>query len=487
MDALLSVQVRGVRAGVGEEHCTGGKAAEWPEAIYDVRRMYIRGSHPYRPTTITDGSTLNLCCSRNMSEQAQTTSSPLNGQVASAKPARAGSAGQDKATTAAATASASPPPLSFDALSETVHVYRPPSGSRSLMPQAERQAGNGVLAPLRTRSPATMPRVVLVMGWMNAPLRIVTKYAAPYALLFPTATIIVKLSQGVSFMRSRQAQLGALEKVADLVCEAEASNESRAALRRQVAQLEGSAGQAGLTMDVDVQNTLQRKAENGETVKDVSKTINEAQASKVGGMLIHSFSDGGAYNVSQLLRLLKDRDALTPLAHIMDSSPGKASPYSGSTAMTLTLANRPVIRLIVRVSIYLYLYCIYAFKALVGQKTWSRVMRDRLNSPAVWSWPNSPGREDKSASERLPPRLYLYSKSDALINYRAVEEHAQLAAKANGFDAPVQVQDLAAKNDEQPKPVVALQRWDNVPHCDIGRTDFQGYWKAVRTFLEAVL
>lgn len=377
-------------------------------------------------------------------------------------------------------ASAVPPPLTYTSISRTVHIFKPDVKAKTKL-----EAGSSkTLAPIRTRSPHTVPRVVLIMGWMNAPLRIVTKYAAPYALLFPTATIIVKLSQGVSFMRSRQSQLEALEKVADLVCEAEASNEARAALRQQVAELESNATQAGLTMDVDSQRTLSERAERGE---DESKKLQTDKAHS-GGMLIHSFSDGGAYNVSQLLRLLHNRKALTPLAHIMDSSPGKASPYSGSTAMSMSLAHRPWFRTIVRVSIYLYLYCIYAWRALLGQKTWSRVMRERLNSPDVWTWmPQADRSAASKATAKLPPRLYLYSKSDALIDYRAVEEHAQLAAKTVGLKAPLQLKELESKKDDRSSPIVALKRWDNVMHCDIGRSDFEGYWGSVRTFLEKAL
>lgn len=197
-------------------------------------------------------------------------------------------------------------------------------------------------------------------------------------------------------------------------------------------------------------------------------------------------SDGGAYNLSQLLRQLKGKATPVPLALVFDSSPGKASAYSGSTAFTMSLANRPWVRLIVRAAIYVYLKTIYSFKRLIGSQTWSEIMRQQLNSPRFWQTAGTPSKAQGS----LPPRFYLYSKTDALIDYRAVEAHAAEAAKVQGLVSPLQLQDLQdtiAKQRIEPSKIVALRRWDNVQHCDIGRADFSGYWTSVRKFLETVL
>lgn len=213
--------------------------------------------------------------------------------------------------------------------------------------------------------------------------------------------------------------------------------------------------------------------------------------------------------MSQLLKQVKGHDAPPALAHIMDSSPGRASPYSGSTAITLPLAKRPWVRAIVRSVLYIYLFVLYRFKSLMGIKTWSIALRARLNSPQDWTWTSTPmtlkgaGSSEKPAAAAaagavgsgsthpsLPPRCYLYSMSDALIDYRAVEDHAQEAARRQGQAQPEQVLDLPPRKGTAGDPqrqVVALRRWDGVQHCDIGRADFEGYWTAVRRFLETVL
>lgn len=372
-----------------------------------------------------------------------------------------------------------PPALDFERLSESLFLYRPPANN---FKRPFDISGNvkDVLQPIRPkRVSGQIPKVILIMGWMDAPFRIVTKYAAPYALLFPTATIIIKLSDGISFMRGRKAQSDSMAKVADLLCQAEASNEAKAALRQQSDELHQTANQAGLTLIEDYQDPSQNDDE-----KSQSKNIKKDPTT--GGMVIHNFSDGGSANLLQLLLQLRNKNAPQPLAHIMDCSPGKANPSSGSNAMTMPLAKRPLIRFIVRIGVYMYLYFFSIFKRLFRIKGWSEILRERLNTPAIWSWAQK--AESKNNKIKLPPRLYLYSKADKLIDYRAIEEHAALAAKSNKLKAPLQLQDyLAQDKEEQGSTIVVTKRWEQAAHCDIGRADFVGYWNSVRGFLERVL
>lgn len=383
-----------------------------------------------------------------------------------------------------------PPALDFERLSESLYLYKPPVNNFKrpfdVSGDAIGKSFNDVLQPIRPkRINGQIPRVILIMGWMDAPFRIVTKYAAPYALLFPTATIIIKLSDGISFMRGRKAQAESMGKVADLLCQAEASNEAKAALRQQSDELHQTANQAGLTLIEDYQDPSQ----NDEKVQ----SKNAKNVPQTGGMVIHNFSDGGSANLLQLLLQLRNKNAPQPLAHIIDSSPGKASPASGSNAMTMPLAKRPLIRFVVRVGVYMYLYFFSIFKRLFRIKGWSEIMRERLNTPTIWSWAQTAGIAHKRTN--LPPRLYLYSKADKLIDYRAIEEHAALAAKSSGLKAPLQLQDFldqdkdlqSSQKQEQGSAIVATKRWEQAAHCDIGRADFAGYWNSVRGFLEQVL
>lgn len=116
-------------------------------------------------------------------------------------------------------------------------------------------------------------------------------------------------------------------------------------------------------------------------------------------------------------------------------------------------------------------------------------MRYRLNSPRLWKYSESLSLQQgaRKGEQVFPPRLYLYSKADSLIEWTAVEEHAREAARKQGLPRPVQVGDLSASKGVKSDHIVALRRWEDAKHCDLGRADFEGYWTAVRTFLQTVL
>lgn len=196
-----------------------------------------------------------------------------------------------------------------------------------------------------------------------------------------------------------------------------------------------------------------------------------------------SVSDGGAQNLSILLELFGERKVPPVSAMIFDCSPGRATPSSGAFAFTVPLARRPIVRAVAQFFIYTGFTVLYAIRRLLGRKTWSQILRTKLNSANLWK--RQIPTIKKSA---FPPRLYLYSKADKLIDWRAVEEHAREAAKIQGLDSPLQVEKLSSsKSDHQNGKVVAVRRWENANHCDLGRADFDGYWTAVRSFLQAVL
>lgn len=168
--------------------------------------------------------------------------------------------------------------VEFVAISRSTHVYRPKKGVK----QAKKDASSSLLSPIKVIQRGVLPNAVVILGWMDAPMRIVSKYAAPYAKLFPQATIIVKLSSGQSFMAGKAAQEAALQGVIRELEDVQRSVEAKSQLQSQVADLEKSANQAGLRLDVDSQNQLQEKAQSGEQ-SDASSSA--AQAS---GILIHS-------------------------------------------------------------------------------------------------------------------------------------------------------------------------------------------------------
>lgn len=171
-------------------------------------------------------------------------------------------------------------PIEFVPLSNSVYVYRPEKGAKKS--KTSTASTPSVLKPINVKE---TPRAVVIMGWMDAPLRIVTKYAAPYAKLFPEATIVVELSTGKSFMMKREVRRKQLGKVTDVLEEVQASNEARSSLHQQVAELEKSSKQAGLRLDVDSQIKFSEEAKGEEGGKVVAKS---SESSSDGSIMIHS-------------------------------------------------------------------------------------------------------------------------------------------------------------------------------------------------------
>jgi hypothetical protein len=104
-------------------------------------------------------------------------------------------------------------PIPFTAQSRSVHLYRP-SKSKDVSDGIPASTAS-ILSPLSTSSPP--PAAVLIMGWMDAPLRIVSKYAAIYAKLFPDAPILIKLSSGKAFVAKKEVREAPLANVVEIL------------------------------------------------------------------------------------------------------------------------------------------------------------------------------------------------------------------------------------------------------------------------------
>lgn len=73
---------------------------------------------------------------------------------------------------------------------------------------------------------------------------------------------------------------------------------------------------------------------------------------------------------------------------------------------------------------------------------------------------NSPAYRDGQLWDRTVPRLYLYSKSDEVVGWQDVRDHAEEARKA-GYEA------------------VREEVFETAPHVGLPREDFGRYWGIV--------
>lgn len=223
------------------------------------------------------------------------------------------------------------------------------------------------------------------------------------------------------------------------------------------------------------------------------------------GFIIHSFSDGGAGNQSQFITKtnLKQSSIFPKLrAQIFDCSVGSTSPQSGSTAFSLPLLKKSKLLFYTFKSfLYVFLSMVLFIKRIIGRPTRSDILRKALNNIANYHslLKNSTSEihRNKLSQLKLPPRLYLYSKNDVLIDWRDVESHANDLAVDQGLTRPLLIEMEKRNKDEKEngkddekfaRGFLELRRWDTPNHCDIGRADFDGYWKGgVDQFLSKAL
>lgn len=396
------------------------------------------------------------------------------------------SASEISTTAAAAAKIATFTPPELTRLQHNTFVSRPTDPSRAPIRNLDASVLPVPLRPIDRQSGLVRaPTHIVIFGWMDAPIRLVAKYAQPYTVLFPDATVLIQLSDGKSYLARENVRREQLQRVI-----AEITTPSAGAEEKAVKPVE--------TKDVgDSTVTLIDHSE----ARSASSDDGKDSPSQAGGFVIHSFSDGGAGNLALFLDEMARRKGTTSRVHslIMDSSPGKSNPRTGSYAFTMHLANRPRIRAVVQFLVYLGLYLLKIWTKVTGQPARGELMRRRLNSLRSWSWVTASykGQVAKKEEADFPPRMYMYTKADKLIPWQFVEEHANHLAgirktQPNLVEMEKQedrerVLSAVGQQSGSPEYRVELRRWDTPPHCSIGRADFEGYWAAVMDFYTNVL
>ena len=377
--------------------------------------------------------------------------------------------------TARASSSAAPPSLKEP--SRGLLVYRPATTTSS----SAATSGEAI----------TPPRVILLFGWMDAPARIVTKYAQPWIERFPSATVVVRLSSAASFLANKKDKEAMMKRLVDLVAqeEANASGEEMGSgdAEKVIEELADEKDPGDSTV------TLIEKDEAG--IADSTPTITPPTPSPT-GTIIHTFSDGGSTNLTSLLDYLSTHALPVPhvRAHIIDSSPGISTARSSSKAFAMAHQRRhPLVYWSIRAAIYLFMRSFLFVRWISGQRTRSEIMRWKLNDKQKWKWPGAIGGKEDSSVKVPVPRLYLYSKADALIASSAVEKHARDYAASCSLAPPEPIAvdpEMSSEKrkeslDKLAEEPIQLRRYERAPHCDLGRHDYEGYWAHIDAFLKA--
>ena len=254
---------------------------------------------------------------------------------------------------------------------------------------------------LAPRAGTTSPDTVLLFSWMDAAPRYIAKYIAGYATTHPTARLVLVTTD-----------------MADLT------------YRRRAAQMERL-----------------------KPVVDIVRAVDRPGALT----LMHMFSNAGSHTASLFLQAYRDSfagartDSALPLhAMIFDSGPGRAEFRRFASAVSVGLPQPWYLRIPALVLVYLILGTLWIPVMRFHRRDTVDRLRQALN--------------DKRLVRPSVPRCYIYSETDALVDWKDVESH--------GRDA------------EQKGWIVLREKYDDSPHVGHMRTDVARYWKAVETVIQ---
>ncbi|KAK0192650.1 hypothetical protein F5146DRAFT_1136476 [Armillaria mellea] len=257
------------------------------------------------------------------------------------------------------------------------------------------------------------PNIILVCGWMGAQLRHIQKYTKAYEQLYPGATQILIQNQPSFFWSTENSRRKMMAPAAEIL---------------------------------EALGTIPPQSPS--SILNLS-----AEPPRI---LVHSFSNGGAYSLITLGKIMASRGPLPsletfrpPCAIILDSSPGGSGLSNAVHAFT-TLIKNPIMRTAAKVLVcLLYVYGFFV-GPFIGRRTALQKVQDGLYNPHVLRW----------VDERTP-RLYVYSRADDMVPWDQVQQHAE-RTRGLGWDVRTEV-------------------FEDSPHVAHARAYPERYWHAVKS------
>ncbi|RKF80410.1 Transmembrane protein 53 [Golovinomyces cichoracearum] len=169
-------------------------------------------------------------------------------------------------------------------------------------------------------------------------------------------------------------------------------------------------------------------------------------------VLIHLMSNGGMRTCGYIVNKFKENTGrLLPIgAVVIDSAPGKATWNSSVRAFSFSSFRNPVM-IFLRYCLIYFLFSIYCSIFFI-LNTPDTVAIDRmdLNDPEIF--------------DRKATRLYIYSESDQIVDWKDVEEHA-IESKDAGYQ-------------------VSCEKFSTSGHAGHLMVDGTRYWDAIKRLWE---
>ncbi|QDS72413.1 hypothetical protein FKW77_009049 [Venturia effusa] len=164
-------------------------------------------------------------------------------------------------------------------------------------------------------------------------------------------------------------------------------------------------------------------------------------------IVLHLFSNGGAHTICQLAKLYrKYYSRPLPLdGTVLDSAPGRATYKRSIAAMSVGLPKFLPVRLLGILILHIACIVMWLQRHVLGRENVITRVRRELNDPLLFP-----------TGAR---RVYLYSRTDEMVDWETVEEHA-LEAEEDGVH-------------------VERERFGKSRHVGHMMEDFDRYWAAV--------
>ena len=254
----------------------------------------------------------------------------------------------------------------FQRLNKSLYLYAPQTSTAS--------------PPDTKKTSSTDPDVILLFGWGNAAPKAIVKYSAEYQRLYPRAKILLFLTT-----------------FSDLLLHT---------------------------------TTRQAKPLNAAVEFLLSMTNDDSSKNHHPRILVHLFSNAGAYKFRELARFYRQATSSGPVPVnmiILDSAPGHPSFRRRLIGMQTQLPRQIVIYWL-GTGLLFFMMCIAILLGLVFQ--WNPLLDQ------VWYDLNDVSNDLQLVNQNAR-RLYVYSKTDELVDWRNIMEHAS-DARAKGYRVQIE-------------------------------------------------
>lgn len=301
---------------------------------------------------------------------------------------------------------------------------------------------------LFTPEKPTKGHLIIISTWLGAAPKHIAKYTAVYQRIAPGARILL-IESAVpilvsSYARQRAAIIPAVSAV--LATLAECSYPS-------------------LTSDSS-------NATDGHAIHNGNRPISSEKTNPTPKILLHMFSNGGTNTATQFLFVMNERlRSPLPLSGMLyDSCPAKGTYWKDHRAMVYSLPKNIISRYLGNIVIHIILVLLHTEIACGLENPASLLRRTLLDENKLsgriagedsCSSGNDEGETATAAKngETGKRSCYLYSKSDQMVDWTDVRDHAA-QARSNGWD----VEEIM---------------FEGSPHCGHFRMDEEKYVKAM--------